>query len=140
MLRLFKTAALVAATALMLAASGQASAHRWGNGGGTSSGGGTPVTAGVRIISPLSGTGIIPFKAITLAAQVTDPAGSAGSVCTVDWGDSSGYVVDGYPISATTSSCGTAHAYLTTGLFYITVTGTDANGVVGTSTAFVIVF
>jgi hypothetical protein len=112
------TGALVAALALC----GAALAKQPG-GGGT-----TPPAPSVRILAPLFGTAVIPLKPFTLIGSVTDPNGAGGGTCVVDWGDGTSTLASGSSISTTTSNCATMHAYSATGVYYITVLGSDANG------------
>jgi hypothetical protein len=131
MRKLWKTALAGGVLALALAVSATAYAKAPG-GGGTST---TPTAASVKILAPLFGTGVIPFKPFTFIGSITDPYGAALGACTVNWGDGTASGADASAISATTSNCATMHAYSSAGYYSITFAGTDANGFVGTSSA-----
>lgn len=130
-LKLFATCSAIATVAVPGAVAG-AKAKPGSTSGGTT-------TPAVKIMSPVSYSGTLVYKAVTLDAYVTTGTAALGA-CSVAWGDGTSAVYDGQATSATAYSCGGVHNFYWTGSFTISVTGVDASGVIGTSTVVIFVF
>jgi hypothetical protein len=100
----------------------------------------TTAAAGVVIYSPLTGTATVSYKGETLSAQVNDAASTLGATCTVDWGDGTGGTYTAYAVASGAYRCSIVHAWTSSGFYTISVTGTDENGTVGTSSTWLYVF